>query len=313
MALIEDLKRLTTEAVNPRTINIDMLATEAILRCINDEDRSVAGAVAAVVPNIARVVDAVVRAINAGGRLIYVGAGTSGRLGVVDASECPPTFGTDPDVVQAVIAGGPQAVFRSQEGVEDSRTAGAEALVGIGVAANDVVVGIAASGRTPFVLGAIAEAKRKGATTALVSTNEESIVQALAPEADILVCPVVGPEVIAGSTRMKSGTAQKLVLNMISTTAMIRLGKTYGNIMVDLQQSNAKLVARSTNIVATIAGISTQSAEALLTESGGHVKTAIVMALCACSRETAQERLRVASGHVRSAIGQNLLQSDDTQ
>ncbi len=302
MSLIDDLERLSTEAVNPRSASIDTMSTIEMLRLINAEDQSVPLAVAAVLDDVAAVVDAVTEGMQRGGRLLYVGAGTSGRLGVVDASECPPTYGTHPDLVQAIIAGGPQAVFRSQEGAEDDSAEGAAAIAERNVGEHDVVVGIAASGRTPFVLGALLEAAQRLAFTAIVSTNPKADVCERVPFVDAAVCPVVGPEVVAGSTRMKSGTAQKLVLNMITTAAMVRLGKTYGNIMVDLQLTNAKLVARATRIVEVLGQVDRPTAMTLLKDSGGSVKTALVMAHLHCPRTEAEERLAAASGRVRVAL-----------
>jgi N-acetylmuramic acid 6-phosphate etherase len=304
MSVIDDLARLTTEAINPASVAIDALDTIDILHCINAEDCSVPPAVGTVLDDVAVVVEAVVRAFQNGGRLLYVGAGTSGRLGIVDASECPPTYGTPPDLVQAIIAGGPEAVFRSQEGAEDRPDDGAAAIAAQEVTEKDVVVGIAASGRTPFVLGALVEAASRLAFTAIVSTNPKPDVLERIPFVDAAICPVVGPEVVAGSTRMKSGTAQKLVLNMITTAAMIRIGKTYGNIMVDLQLTNEKLVARAVRIVEMLGKVSRDEAVQLLRESGDSVKRAIVMARLRCPRSEADERLAAASGRVRLAIGE---------
>jgi len=310
MTLFEQLAALTTETVNPRTSDIDAGSARDIVGMLHAEDRTVADALATELDHIAAAVDAVAEAFRSGGRLIYVGAGTSGRLGIVDASECPPTYGTHPAMVQGIIAGGQGAVFRSVEGAEDDHEEGRKALDDLvdtdggrrSVGPPDVVCGIAASGRTPFVLGALDEAHRRGCRTVLVTTNPRTVVQPLAPYVDTLICPVVGPEPIAGSTRMKSGTAQKMVLNMITTGAMVRIGKTLGNVMVDLQLTNAKLVERSKRIVMTIGGVDYDRASQLLEQSGGSVKVAIVMAVTGCPREEAESRLTNAHGFVRRAI-----------
>ena len=281
-------------------MGIDLASSEEILRIINAEDRLVADAVAAEIPYIAEAVDLLVDAFHAGGRLFYVGAGTSGRLGVVDASECPPTFGTPPEQVQGIIAGGPGAVFRSVEGAEDVSDGGRRDLEAAGVGPVDVVCGIAASRRTPYVVGAIAHARGMGCRTIYVTCNPRSEFDL---EVDVAICPVVGPEVIMGSTRMKSGTAQKLVLNMLTTGAMVRLGKVYENMMIDLQMTSQKLVERSKRIVMIATGLSYEEASELLDRSDGHVKTALVMALGGA--ETAGEarrRLDAAGGFVRAAL-----------
>lgn len=303
MNLLEQLAALATEGINPATTTIDTMTARELVGVISAQDALVAGAVAAELDSIAKAVEAIELSFLNDGRLIYVGAGTSGRLGIVDASECPPTFGTEPTMVQAIIAGGDAAVFASQEGVEDDFEAGARAISDKQVANTDVVCGIAASGRTPFVLGALNQARLQGARTILISTNPVTIVRGFAPDVDILICPDVGPEVVAGSTRMKSGTAQKMVLNMLTTAAMVRIGKTYGNVMVDLQQTNNKLRARSIRTVQTICALDSSTAEYVLRDAGGHVKTAIVMARLSCSRDEAMERLRRARGHVRLAVG----------
>ncbi len=300
--LFEEIAGLPTERRNPDTRQIDELPTLAILQMLNREDAKVVPAVAAVLDNIALAVDHIVAALRRGGRLLYVGAGTSGRLGILDASECPPTFGTPPELVQGIIAGGPAAVFQSQEGAEDSPAAGAEALRALAVRECDVVCGLAASGRTPFVLGALHEAAGQGATTLFVTTSSPEKLAAAGIRADVLICPDVGPEAIAGSTRMKSGTAQKLVLNMLTTAAMIRMGKTFGNVMVDLQQSNAKLRVRSQRIVMEVTGADYESAELALSEAGGHVKTALVMLLADVDAKEARQLLQAADGHVRRAL-----------
>ena len=245
------LKDLLTEQVNPASAAIDAVSTEEALRIINSEDRKVAEAVAAEIPHIARAVDAIVAAFQKGGRLFYIGAGTSGRLGVLDASECPPTFSASPEMVQGIIAGGEPALSRATEASEDDPSTGAGDLLARGFEPRDVLAGLAASGRTPYVLGAVAEARRMGAATIGISCVAGS---ELAQAAEIAITPLVGPEVVAGSTRMKSGTAQKMVLNMLSTGAFIRMGYVYGNLMVNVEPRNWKLLDRARRIVATAAG-----------------------------------------------------------
>ena len=297
--LFAQLSRLLTEQRNPASMHIDLADTEEILRIINAEDRRVPEAVGREIPYIAQAVELVVEAFRQGGRLFYVGAGTSGRIGVQDAAECPPTFGTDPEMVQAIIAGGPEAVFRAQEGAEDRAEDGARAIRERGVSECDVVCGLAASRRTPFVVGAIEEARRRGARTIFVTCNprEEFDLQV-----DVAICPVVGPEVIMGSTRMKCGTAQKLVLNMMSTASMIRLGKVYENLMVDLQLTNQKLRQRARRILMLLTGADYESASRALEAASGHVKTALVMLLAGVDAEEARRRLHRAGGFVRRAI-----------
>lgn len=288
-----------TEARNPASAEIDRLPTLQMLQIINREDAMVPKAVGKELPHIAAAVDAIVERIQRGGRLIYVGAGTSGRLGALDASECPPTFSTPPDLVVAVIAGGDRALRETAEGAEDCEEAGHADLALLAVTSHDAVVGLAASGSTPYVLGALAEARARGALTISVACNPGAPIAALA---DIAITPVVGPEVISGSTRMKAGTAQKLVLNMLSTCTMIRLGKTYGNLMVDLQATNAKLRRRAQRIVAQATGLGHEEAAALLQACGGEVKTAIVSHLAGLSPDEARERLQAAGGRVRAAL-----------
>jgi N-acetylmuramic acid 6-phosphate etherase len=306
-ALFEQLKTIATEQRNPATMDIDARSVKEILTLINNEDKKVALAVETQIDYIAAAVEYVVRAFKNGGRLIYVGAGTSGRLGVVDASECPPTFGSDPEMVQGLIAGGEQAMFRAQEGAEDKEENGARDMEKKSVGPKDVVCGIAASLRTPYVIGAVKQAKRRGATTLYVTTNPRSKLESpdfteLRNSLDVAICPEVGPEVIMGSTRMKSGTAQKLVLNMITTTAMIRLGKVYENMMIDLQMTNLKLRERAKRVVMTITGVSYDDAAIYLEQAGGHVKTALVMIKAGVSAEEARRRLEKAEGFVRLAI-----------
>ncbi|MGQ9768874.1 MAG: N-acetylmuramic acid 6-phosphate etherase [Anaerolineae bacterium] len=288
-----------TEVRNPATTHIDTLSTLEMVRLINAEDARVAGAVAAELPAIAQAIDAIAARMGEGGRLIYIGAGTSGRLGVLDASECPPTFGTLPGQVMGIIAGGPYALTHAVEGAEDDAEAGARDIAAAQVTARDSVVGIAASGRTPYVLGAVAEARRCGALVLSLACAHPS---PLAEAADIAIAPLVGPEVITGSTRLKAGTAQKLVLNMLSTGVMIRLGKTYSNLMVDVQPTNRKLQARARRIVAEACGVTDAEAEVLLQACGGQVKVAIVAHLAGVSPQIAQERLAAASGVVRKAL-----------
>ena len=293
------LGTLLTEQVNPHSRAIDALPTVEMLRVINDEDRKVAESIAPELPNIARAVDAIVEAFQRGGRLFYIGAGTSGRLGVLDASECPPTFSVPPDLVQGIIAGGESALSRATEATEDDPTSGVRDLLDRGFTAADVLCGIAASGRTPYVLGAIAEANRLGATTIGISCTPAS---ELSRAARIAIAPLSGPEIIAGSTRLKAGTATKLVLNMLTTGAFIRLGCVYGNLMVNVQPKNSKLVDRARRIVAAATGLSYDAAASALEAAGRDVKTAIVMVKSGCSREAAQTRLAAAKGIVGKAL-----------
>ena len=299
-SLFEQLQTLATEQKNPHSTHIDTASVEEILRVINTEDHKVPIAVRRELPHVAEAVKIVVEAFKNDGRLFYAGAGTSGRLGVVDASECPPTFGTDPEMVQGIIAGGKGAVFRSQEGAEDVPEAGTNALEEHGVTENDVVCGLTSSGRTPFVVGAVEHARDEiGCPTLFVTTIPR---EDLDVEPDVAICPVVGPEVIMGSTRMKSGTAQKLVLNMITTAAMVRLGKVYENMMVDLQRTSEKLVERGIRTVMMVTGVDYDAADATLDECDGHVKTAIVMILAGVGVDEARRRLEATDGFVRPAI-----------
>lgn len=298
-SLFAELRTLATEQRNPRSMHIDTAPVREILEIINTEDHKVPIAVRQELPYIAQAVDIVVAAFNNGGRLFYAGAGTSGRLGILDASECPPTFGSPPEMVQGLIAGGPPAVFKSQEGAEDYEENGAKALRAAGVVAEDVVCGIAASRRTPYVVGAVNYARQIGCKTLFVTCNPRSEFDL---DVDVAMCPVVGPEVIMGSTRMKSGTAQKLVLNMITTAAMIRLGKVYENMMVDLQMTNKKLVERSKRTVMMVTDLSYEDATTVLEQANGHVKTALVMVLADVSSDEAMLRLERAGGFVRTAI-----------
>ena len=288
-----------TEAGNPKTSDIDLRSSLEIVTLINDEDTGVAAAVGSQLDDIAAAVDVIVARLKRGGRLFYFGAGTSGRLGVLDASEMPPTYGTKPDLVQAFIAGGDAALRSSVEAAEDDATAGTQVIKDARVGASDVVVGIAASGRTPWVLGAMADAKRRGAATIGLTSNPDS---PLARQCEIAIAPVVGPEVVAGSSRMKAGTAQKMVLNMLSTATMIRLGKVYGNLMVDVRPTNAKLRHRAVQILQQAAGVDSDAARAALEATGFRVKPALVMIMTGVDAQEATRRLEAAEGFVRRAI-----------
>lgn len=294
-----DLSQMITEGRNPASQNIDELSTEAMLRVINDEDKKVALAVEAIVPQIAAAVDAIFAAFQAGGRLVYCGAGTSGRLGILDASECPPTFGTPREQVIGLIAGGHTAILQAVENAEDNREQGAQDLKDIHFSRHDVLVGIAASGRTPYVLGALAYANELGATTVSLTCNPGS---AMSQVAAIALTPVVGPEVVTGSSRMKAGTAQKLVLNMLTTGSMIRSGKVYGNLMVDVEATNQKLVQRQVNIVMQATDCDEATASAALTACGGHCKTAILMVLADLAADEAKALLSQHQGFIRQAL-----------
>jgi len=293
------LADLLTEQQNPRSAAIDSFSTEEMLRVINAEDRLVADAVGREIPAIARAVDAVAAAFENGGRLFYIGAGTSGRLGVLDASECPPTFSVPPELVQGIMAGGEAALSRATETTEDDPAIGVRDLHARGFRAGDVLVGLAASGRTPYVLGAMAEARRLGAVTVGVSCTPDS---ELARAADIAITPLVGPEAITGSTRMKAGTAQKMVLNMLSTGVFVRRGYVYGNLMVNVQPKNRKLVDRATRIVAQAAGVEYERAAALLAAAGKSSRVAIVMAKTGLDRGAAERLLDDAGGRVALAL-----------
>ena len=288
-----------TEQRNPRTLDVDALTTREILALMNDEDAGVAAAVRQVLPAIERVVEEIVTRWQRGGRLFYFGAGTSGRLGVLDASECPPTFSTPPELVQGFIAGGDRALRRSVEFAEDRPESGAEDVSRAGAGEHDVVVGIAASGATPYALGVVAEARRRGAFTVALACNPGSL---LGADVDQAIEVAVGPEVVTGSTRLKAGTAQKLVLNMLTTASMIRSGKVYGNLMVDLTASNAKLRRRALRIVATVTGLSGAEAAPFLEVTGYRAKPAILMALAGCSAAEADVRLAAAGGFLRAAL-----------
>lgn len=294
-----DLGRLVTESRNPASAGIDTLSTLEMLTVINREDQKVALAVAAELPNIAVAVDEITQAFSRGGRLIYLGAGTSGRLGILDASECPPTYGTPHQQVVGVIAGGHPAIFKAVENAEDNRDLARQDLAALNLTRRDVVVGIAASGRTPYVLGGLEYANQLGATTVAVACNPHC---PMADEARIAILPVVGPEVVTGSSRMKAGTAQKLVLNMLTSGAMIRSGKVFGNLMVDVEASNAKLIQRQTNIVVEATGADVDEAEAALNACNRHCKTAILMILSGLDAQQARDKLVQHRGFIRAAL-----------
>jgi N-acetylmuramic acid 6-phosphate etherase len=291
--------RLTTESRNPASQNLDRLSPLQIARLMNTEDARVPEAVAAEAERIAQAIEIIADRLRRGGRLIYIGAGTSGRLGVLDAAECPPTFNSRPEQVVGVIAGGNTALTRAVEGAEDFPEYGARDLLSINVSSNDVVVGIATSGRTPYVLGGLQFARQQQAYTIGLSCNPDS---QLAAACDLTITPLVGPEVLSGSTRLKAGTATKLVLNTLTTGAMVRLGKTYGNLMVDLRATNSKLVHRSRRIVSQVTGVSIDEAEQLLARCNGEVKTAIVVHLKAIEPDEARRRLETAQGRMRDAL-----------
>ncbi len=300
-ALFEQLSTLLTEQRNPDTMMIDMASSYEIVKAINDDDKTVAEKIESRLPVIAEAVETIASKIKEGGRLLYFGAGTSGRLGVLDAAECPPTFGTDSEIIQGFIAGGKEAMYSAQEGAEDSVKEGRSEIERLSVTDKDVVVGLAASGRTPYVHGTIMEGKERGAITIFITTVSAEQV-AIADEVDYMIDVPVGPEVIMGSTRMKSGTAQKLILNMLSTGAMIRLGKVYENVMVDLQLSNKKLEERAKRIVMMLTDCTYETAESVLHEADGHVKTAMVMILTNSTAREARNRLENNNGFVRASI-----------
>ena len=290
-----------TEQRNPRSASIDLATTLEIVDIMNTEDRSVPDAVARCRVEIAAVIGFVEEAFRSGGRLFYVGAGTSGRLGILDASECPPTFGSDPELVQGIIAGGERAVFRSQEGAEDHPEDGATAIDAVHLSSADVVVGIAASGTTPFVRGALQRAGSIGARTAIVACTP--VDAAFAASVDATIIAIVGPEVVTGSTRLKAGTATKMILNMLTTGAMIRIGKTFGNLMVDLRATNLKLKDRSERILMEVCGVARDQARELLSAAGGSVKLAIVMHTLGATRDEAEAALAKGGGVIRRVVG----------
>ncbi|MDX2129073.1 MAG: N-acetylmuramic acid 6-phosphate etherase [Chloroherpetonaceae bacterium] len=299
--IFREISSLLTEQVNTRTKKIDEAGALEIARLINREDARVAKAVGESLPEIARAIQLVAKAFQNGGRLFYLGAGTSGRLGILDASECPPTFGVSPDLVQGIIAGGNDAVFRSVEGAEDDETAASNELKRRGFSKHDVLFGISASKRTPFVLGGLRFARKLKAKTIFLTSNPD-----VKEPASVVIRTLVGPEVIMGSTRLKAGTSHKMVLNMVSTGAMILNGKTYGNMMIDLQQTNLKLVERTKRIFMLATGADYETAEALLETAGGKLKTAITMYFLVCTKEEAEESLKKANGFVKRAVNATL-------
>ena len=294
-----NLKNMSTETRNQNTMNLDIMSPLEVVTVMNQEDAKVPAAITPALPNIAQCVTWAIESIENGGRIIYMGAGTSGRLGVLDAVECPPTFGVAPEVVVGLIAGGEKAFVKAVEGAEDSRELGRQDLIDINVTKTDIVIGIAASGRTPYVLGGLAYAQEIGCHTVGISCNPGSAVGAAA---ELAIEVVPGPECLTGSTRLKSGTCQKLILNMISTATMVGCGKAYQNLMVDVMQTNEKLVVRAQNIVMEATGCDRETAAEKIAIAGGNAKTAITMILADCGLEEAKERLAKAKGHVREAI-----------
>lgn len=298
-ALINALSHLISEDRNPDTMDIDMLPSLDIVQRLNQQDKLVPLAVEKVLPEIAQAVDRITKAFQVGGRLVYMGAGTSGRLGILDASECPPTFGVSDNMVIGLIAGGKDAILKAKEGAEDLPEMGEQDLLKIGFTDRDILVGIAASGRTPYVIGGLEYAHEVGATTIALSCNPDS---PIADIANIAICPVVGPEALTGSTRLKSGTAQKLVLNMLTTASMIRLGKSYQNLMVDVKATNAKLVARATRIVMQATDCHQKQAQDTLKKTDYDVKLTILMLLTGLGKEAAKEKLNLQHGYLRKAV-----------
>jgi N-acetylmuramic acid 6-phosphate etherase len=299
--ILAELGDLATEQRNPLTADIDLVDVETCLQLINDQDRSVPDVVRSQIPAIARAVEHVQRSLRSGGRLVYLGAGTSGRLGVLDASECPPTYGTDPDRIVGVIAGGPAALVRSQEGVEDREDVAVTDLKRVPLQAGDTLVALTASRRTPYAVAGIRYASSIGASTVFITCNA-------APDglpADVVISLRTGPEVIAGSTRMKAGTAQKLVLNMITTATMVQLGKTYGNLMVDLRPMSRKLTVRSLRMLMTLLDVEQKEAQELLDAAAGSLKVALFMGLEGCDAGVARRRLDAAGGVLRKALGES--------
>ena len=294
-----DLKKMTTETRNSASENLDRMSSLEIVTLMNQEDEKIAPAVRTQLPKIARAVDLCVASLEKGGRIIYIGAGTSGRLGAIDAAECPPTFGVSKDTVVGLIAGGSQLEISLTNDKEDSPECGKSDLENIGLTEKDTVIGIAASGRTPYVIGGLDYASELGCNTVSIACNGNSII---GNHASVAIEAIVGSEVLTGSTRLRAGTAQKMILNMISTASMVRIGKAYKNLMVDVVQTNEKLVARAQNILMEATGISRKEAISVLAEAGGSVKKAIVMVLASCTAEEAQLRLDKARGHVREAL-----------
>ncbi len=297
--MILDLGQMVTESRDPDTMNLDQMNPLEIITVMNNEDRKIADAIQPWLPKISKIVEWAIESLDNGGRIIYMGAGTSGRLGVLDAAECPPTFGVSPKIVEGMIAGGSSAFIKAVEGAEDNKELGKEDLVAHDLNKNDIVIGLAASGRTPYVIGGLDYAGSIGCHTAAISCNKDS---AIGKAAEIAVDAVVGPEILTGSTRLKAGTAEKMILNMISTAAMVGIGKTYENLMVDVMQTNEKLHARAENIVMTATGVSKETAKIKIKEAEGNCKTAITMILAECTKEEAVERLKAAKGHIRKAI-----------
>lgn len=302
MEKLPDTQNLQTEGRNPNTLSMDTLGVDELTRMLHQENFGVAAAVETALPDIARSIEILTHRLQAGGRLFYIGAGTSGRIGVLDASECPPTFGVEPTLIQGVIAGGDTALRSSIEGAEDDPEAGATALRERGLTALDAVVGIAASGRTPYVLGALREAKQVGAAALAVVNVRPSEMEAVA---EVTMAAVTGPESLTGSTRLKAGTAQKMILNLLSTGTMVRLGKTYGNLMVDVRATNAKLQDRAIRIVVQATGAAREAARDALTQTDWHAKTAIVMLRRGVSAAEAAGLLAAAQGFVRRAVGES--------
>lgn len=294
-----NLGALVSETRNPQTMDLDALSTLDLVHRFNQQDTLVAEAVKATLPDVASAVDAADEALKSGGRIIYMGAGTSGRLGVLDASECPPTFGVPHGLVVGLIAGGPGALLKAVEGAEDNAQLGEDDLIALNLVPQDLVVGLAASGRTPYVIGGLKYARKTGCTTVAISCNPDS---PIAQEADIAISPVVGPEALTGSTRLKSGTAQKLVLNMISTGAMVKFGKVYQNLMVDMKATNIKLMDRACRMVVEATGIARAEAETLLRQTDFDVKPAILMALSGLNADAAREKLAAHQGFLRAAL-----------
>lgn len=295
------LSHLETEQNNPNSKNIDVLSTQELLTLINSEDKTVSEVVQKEIPEISKIIDAIYEKLKKGGRLFYIGSGTSGRLGVLDAAECPPTFGVSAELVQGIIAGGNKAIISAQEGIEDKINIGKEDLLARNFSNKDFLVGIAASGRTPYVIGALDYANEIGAETGSISCVNNAVISKLV---SYPIEVVTGPEVITGSTRMKAGTAQKLTLNMISTAVMIKLGKVYKNYMVDVSPSNLKLENRAINMIQSITGVGIERAQELYLQSDKHVKTAIVMELGKVSFKEANNLLKIGEGHVSKALSQ---------
>lgn len=296
-----NIMKLNTEQRNPKTMNIDLMSTEEIITVINQEDTLVPNAIAKEIPVIAEVVDKVVDSFKKGGRLIYIGAGTSGRLGILDASECPPTYGTDPEMVIGILAGGNKAVTEAVEGAEDDLEQGKKDLINIHLTAKDTVVGIAASGRTPYTIGALHYANEIGATSVSIACSKDSEMEAIATYS---IAPIVGPEVVTGSTRMKAGTAQKLVLNMLTTASMVKMGKVYGNLMVDVQMTNEKLHKRAENIIKMATGASDEETKQALKDQNYHTKAAILQIMTGLKGQAASDLLTKHAGYIRNAINE---------